>query len=206
MVGDYVLQRLLLRSFAYSYYASAQLQHFFQATGPFSRDWRTWCHKLVFLSGVQIEYYTNRFSVRPIFLFLYMQAAAQWLFRRFRSNPCIVYMISCLQACKLIISRLDFGDFLNTQHADIPHFLSTSCRMSVPSPSHYLFADGIFLLIFSGSDPDMHLHDVYVYIQTHSRGLQFSPHESCMVHKSQPSSPLIVVTIRIILSPNRCTL
>jgi len=42
--------------------------------------------------------------------------------------------------------------------------------MSVPSPSHYLFADAIFLLIFSGSDdPDMHLHDVYVYIYTNTQ-------------------------------------
>lgn len=38
--------------------------------------------------------------------------------------------------------------------------------MSVPSPSHYLFADAIFLLIFSGGDPDMHLHDVSIYKHT----------------------------------------
>jgi len=30
---------------------------------------------------------------------------------------------------------------------------------------------------------------LYIYKHT-ARWLQFSPHESCMVHKSQPSSPL----------------
>jgi hypothetical protein len=146
-----------------------------------------------------MEYYSNRQWQTNLFVYVY---AAQ-LFRCFRSNPCTLdtSIIFCLQYPIYNVQTEMISIIFLTQHAAIiwlrffkRYYMASFSHfpvhiMPVPSPSRHSLTDGIFLRIFSGSDPDMHLHDVYVYTNTESS------------HGSQLNPPQILVTVLIILSP-----